>query len=80
MSEFKNDDSSLSARGCPYGPRAKAEEMATRDPVVWIAADLSEIVLRLAPLQPKLHKRLTNRIKQQQLDYILGVTKTIYSS
>lgn len=55
-------------------------EIPTNDPCITIAPDLSEIVLDVSKIQPKLHKRTTANIKKRQLDYILMETGRIFAT
>lgn len=54
--------------------------MSTSDPVIKITPDLSEIVLDLSSIQPRLHKRLTAKVKARQMAYIFNVTEALFGA
>lgn len=54
-------------------------EMRTSNPHTTISDDLNELIVDMSSIQPKLHKRATEKIKRRQLAYILGETAKIFS-
>ena len=54
-------------------------EAQTSDPIIKWLPDQDTLILELNRIQPKLHGRLTAKVKAKQEAYILGETARIFS-
>lgn len=55
-------------------------EAQTSNPLISLNIDADELILNLQRIQPKLHKRLTEKLKRRQEAYIHDVTRKLFDN